>query len=145
MFYANLNRANMRRRLFYIYKWVDGRREASREGYIQWLRELVTWMEDMTGVELPPEPEIEGVEEEFFGDEGEFNDSEEDLAMFGEEEPSDEGAGDENAEDEGSADTEKPAEETNDAEEGADEPKAEDGPVEQPAADDKSEEDEKAK
>jgi len=45
----------MRRHLYYIYKWNQGRSEASREGFVAWLRTLVQWMEGMTGVVLPPE------------------------------------------------------------------------------------------
>ena len=53
LFYSNLNRQNMRRRLFYIYKWNIGRRDATREGYTEWLKGLVAWMEETTGVDLP--------------------------------------------------------------------------------------------
>ena len=42
-FHNKLNKENMRCRLFYIYKWMVGRREASRDGYIAWLKELADW------------------------------------------------------------------------------------------------------
>ena len=43
LFFNNLNKQNMRRRLFYIYKWMVGRREANRNGYLLWLQELSAW------------------------------------------------------------------------------------------------------
>ena len=45
LFFNNLNKQNMRRRLFYIYKWMQGRREANRDGYLIWLQELSDWFE----------------------------------------------------------------------------------------------------
>ena len=53
LFYANLNNNNMKRRLFYIYKWKVGRSDATRSGYAQWLKKLVDWMVTKTGVTLP--------------------------------------------------------------------------------------------
>jgi len=42
-FHNNLNRNNMRRRLFYIYKWSVGRQEATRSGYVDWLEDMAEW------------------------------------------------------------------------------------------------------
>ena len=38
LFYSNLNKNNMKRRLFYIYKWNVGRSDATRAGYAEWLK-----------------------------------------------------------------------------------------------------------
>lgn len=78
LFYKNLNRSNMRRRLFYIYKWSVGRREATRAGYAAWLEKLVAWMQETTGVELPSqdlEEDDDMIDEE---DEAMMNDEETD-------------------------------------------------------------------
>ena len=45
-FWSNLSEQNMKRRLFYIYKWAVGRSAASRRGYIEWLSGLADWFED---------------------------------------------------------------------------------------------------
>ena len=71
----------MRRRLFYIYKWVIGRREATRQGYANWLRTLVDWMQEETGYTLPETPEIDEtaaeLDDEFFTEEDWLSDTEE--------------------------------------------------------------------
>lgn len=82
LFYSNLNRQNMRRRLFYIYKWNSGRRDATREGYEEWLKGLVAWMEETSGIELPTDDTFF---EEYNGDETtEEITPEEEEEMFGE-------------------------------------------------------------
>lgn len=90
LFYSNLNRQNMRRRLFYIYKWNIGRRDATREGYTEWLKGLVAWMEETTGVVLPQE---EGFFDEYNGDDTEGELTPEEEEMFGEEEETEDGEG----------------------------------------------------
>ena len=46
-FFNNLNRSNIRRRLFSLYKWNVGRENATRAGYVNWLDDLATWYEDI--------------------------------------------------------------------------------------------------
>ena len=46
LFYQNLNKRNMRRRLFYIYKWQNGRRESNRSDYSRWLSDLADWFDE---------------------------------------------------------------------------------------------------
>ena len=89
LFYSNLNRANMRRRLFYIYKWNVGRRNSNRKGYVQWLRDLVTWMEETSGVDLPEEIMLNGEKLDEDNEDDDFEDSEEDKEII-EGEPADE-------------------------------------------------------
>ena len=51
-FYSSMNRSNMRRRLFYIYKWQMGRREATRSGFGLWLKGLADWFENYAADEV---------------------------------------------------------------------------------------------
>ena len=46
LFWANLHEENMRRRLFYIYKWEVGRRNTDREDFASWLNDLANWYTD---------------------------------------------------------------------------------------------------
>ena len=63
LFYGNLTRQNMKRRLFYIYRWSIGRREASREDYALWLAELTRWFSNLTGVQIPEKDLAKNIEE----------------------------------------------------------------------------------
>lgn len=45
-FSRNLNRQNMQRRLFAIYKWNVGRDEASRPGFPKWLAAQADWLSE---------------------------------------------------------------------------------------------------
>ena len=62
LFYSNLNNNNMKRRLFYIYKWKVGRSDASRSGYAKWLKKLVDWMVTKNGVTLPDQAAAKNIE-----------------------------------------------------------------------------------
>jgi len=44
-FWGNMNSQNMERRLFSIYKWNVGRREANRDDFSDWLSNLADWLE----------------------------------------------------------------------------------------------------
>ena len=57
-FYSNLNKQNMRRRLFYIYKWMVGRRNANRDDYANWLEDLATWFEQYSGYDSTQGPRL---------------------------------------------------------------------------------------
>lgn len=43
--FNKLNKQNMKRRLFDIYKWQVGRADATRKEYADWLAGLADWME----------------------------------------------------------------------------------------------------
>ena len=63
LFYSNLNHENMKRRLFYIYKWSIGRREASREDYARWLTDLTSWFSNLTGVKISAKDIAENIKD----------------------------------------------------------------------------------
>ena len=44
-FYNRLTKQNMKHRLYEIYKWQVGRKEASKRAYILWLKSLGDWFE----------------------------------------------------------------------------------------------------
>ncbi len=44
-FSNNLNDNNMRRRLFYIYKFSVGRDRANRDDFVLWLTDVANWFE----------------------------------------------------------------------------------------------------
>ena len=44
-FFGNLNKNNMQRRLFSIYKWNVGRSEASYDDFYLWLKNIGDWLE----------------------------------------------------------------------------------------------------
>ncbi len=44
-FWDNLNSDNLQRRLFAIYKWNVGRRDASYDDFTDWLKKLADWLE----------------------------------------------------------------------------------------------------
>jgi hypothetical protein len=44
-FWGNLNKSNMKRRLYDIYKWNVGRREANKTDFADWLGDLGDWFE----------------------------------------------------------------------------------------------------
>ena len=44
-FFGNLNKNNMQRRLFSIYKWNVGRSEAIYEDFYLWLEKIGDWLE----------------------------------------------------------------------------------------------------
>ena len=48
----------MRRRLFYIYKWMVGRRNANRDDYANWLEDLATWFEQYSGYDSTQGPRL---------------------------------------------------------------------------------------
>jgi hypothetical protein len=43
--YSKLNKQNMKRRLYDIYTWQQGRADANRSEYANWLSEVADWME----------------------------------------------------------------------------------------------------
>ena len=57
-FYSNLKPDNMRRRLFYIYKWMVGRSAANRDGYVTWLTGLADWFEKYAQTEGAKKQEL---------------------------------------------------------------------------------------
>lgn len=44
--FNNLNKQNMKRRLYDIYKWQVGRSDATRSDYANWLEDVAKWMEE---------------------------------------------------------------------------------------------------
>lgn len=44
-FFGNLNKDNMQRRLFSIYKWNVGRSEANYNDFYIWLKNIGDWLE----------------------------------------------------------------------------------------------------
>ena len=44
-FYNKLNKQNMKRRLYDIYKWQVGRSDANRSDYAEWLGSVADWLE----------------------------------------------------------------------------------------------------
>ena len=44
--FNNLNKQNMKRRLYDIYKWQVGRADATRSDYANWLDDVSKWMEE---------------------------------------------------------------------------------------------------
>ena len=56
-FWSKLHDKNMRRRLFYIYKWDTGRRNADREDFGLWLEELGDWYYDWA-IENDPDLDV---------------------------------------------------------------------------------------
>lgn len=48
----------MRRRLYYIYKWMVGRRDANRDDYADWLEDLATWFEQQSGYDASEGPRM---------------------------------------------------------------------------------------
>lgn len=44
-FFSKLNKQNMKRRLFDIYKWQVGRSDANRSEYADWLGGVADWMQ----------------------------------------------------------------------------------------------------
>lgn len=44
--FNNLNKQNMKRRLYDIYKWQKGRSDANRKEYADWLAQVADWMQN---------------------------------------------------------------------------------------------------
>ena len=44
-FWGNLNKKNLKRRLYAMYKWNVGPKEANRADFANWLEDLADWFE----------------------------------------------------------------------------------------------------
>lgn len=51
-FWSNLNRNNMQRRLYQMYKWNVGKRDATRDEFGVWLTTLADWFEEYAEEEM---------------------------------------------------------------------------------------------
>lgn len=59
-FFSRLNKQNMKRRLYDIYKWQVGRSDANRSDYANWLSGVADWIQTQSEEEGKKDKEAPG-------------------------------------------------------------------------------------